>query len=108
MMARRRLAKQIDWAALKANIERAGNEAREQMEASLRSRREKLHQAAGAAQWQGQMGSQYDRVDVFHVEYEGATVVVKLGRVAWVGEPATPWAMLCTRNLPPSGGAVPP
>jgi hypothetical protein len=76
-----RLANQIDWMALKGTIEREASEVRERVETSLRSRREKLHQAAGAAQWHAQMGGQYDRIDIFQVEYEGVTAVVKLGGV---------------------------
>jgi hypothetical protein len=78
-----RLANQVDWAALKGNIEREAGEFRERVETNLRSRREKLHQAASAAQWHAQMGSQYDRIDIFQVEYEGATAVVKLGGVPY-------------------------
>ena len=76
-----RLASQIDWAALKGTIEREASEVRERMETNLQSRREKLHQAAGAGQWHAQIGGQYDRIDIFQVEYEGATAVVKLGGV---------------------------
>lgn len=76
-----RLANQIDWATLKANIVREAAEVQERVETNLRSRREKLHQVAGMAQWFGQMGGHYDRIDVFQVEYEGATAVVKLGGV---------------------------
>ena len=76
-----RLANQIDWAALKSTIARQAAEVREREETSLRSRREKLHQAAGAAQWHAQMWSQYDRIDIFQVEYQGTAAVVKLGGV---------------------------
>lgn len=77
----RRLANQVDWEGLKDTIEREAGEVREREETGLRSRREKLLQAASAAQWQAQQGGQYDRIDIFQVEYEGATAVVKLGGV---------------------------
>jgi len=76
-----RLANEIDWVGLRTTLEREAGEVRERVETNLRSRREKLHQAAGAGQWHAQMGSQYDRIDIFQVEYEGATAVVKLGGV---------------------------
>lgn len=76
-----RLASQIDWSGLKAAIELEAAEVREREETGLQTRREKLHQSASAGQWQAQMGSQYDRIDIFQVEYEGAIAVVKLGGV---------------------------
>lgn len=76
-----KLAGQINWAEVKGNIEREASAVREKDEANLRGRREKLHQAAHAEKWPAQMGAQFDRIDIFQVEYEGVTAVVKLGGV---------------------------
>ena len=76
-----RLAHQINWAALLSDLEQEANGIRDRDEANLRSRREKLLQAASAAQWSMQQGGQYDRIGIFQVEYEGAAAVVKLGGV---------------------------
>jgi len=74
-----RLAGQLDWKTFKTNLEQEASTVRDKEDSNLRSRREKLHQSAHAAQWHAQMGTQYDRIDIFQVEYEGATAVVKLG-----------------------------
>lgn len=76
-----KLAGQINWNDVKANIDREASVVRERNEANLTSRREKLLQAASAAQWAAQQGSQIDLIDIFQVVYEGAIVVVKLGGV---------------------------
>ncbi len=78
-----KLAAQINWAEVRGSIEREASAVREKDEANLLGRREKLHQAAGAARWHAQMGSQFDRIDIFQVDYEGATAVVKLGGVVF-------------------------
>jgi hypothetical protein len=76
-----KLAGQINWPEVKANLDREAGVVRERNEANLGSRREKLLQAASAAQWALQQGSQFDLIDIFHVFYEGGSVVVKLGGV---------------------------
>jgi hypothetical protein len=76
-----RLAAQINWAEVRGNIEREAKGEQERIEANLGGRREKLLQAASAAKWVFQQGSQFDLIDIFQVHYEGAAVVVKLGGV---------------------------
>ena len=76
-----KLAGQINWSEVKGNIEREASAEREKEEVNLRTRREKLLQAASAANWPMQQGGQLDRIDIFHLEYEGATAVVKIGGV---------------------------
>lgn len=76
-----KLAGQINWNEVKANIDREASAVRTRNEANLSSRREKLLQAASAAKWPGQMGDQLDRVDIFQVQYEGAMAVIRLGGV---------------------------
>jgi len=76
-----RLAAQINWAEVKAAIEKEAGAVREKEEANLLGRREKLNHAAIAAKWQAQMGTQFDRIEIFQVDYEGATAVIRLGGV---------------------------
>ena len=76
-----KLAGQIQWPEVKANIDREASVVRERNEANLSSRREHLLQAAIASKWTLQQGSQFDLIDIFHVFYEGGSVVVKLGGV---------------------------
>lgn len=78
-----KLASQINWSEVRANIEREANGERERNEANLSGRREKLLQAATAARWPVQQGSQFDLLDIFQVQYEGTAVVVKLGGVSF-------------------------
>lgn len=81
IMEASKLAGQINWLEVKENIERVASAEREKEEVNLRTRREKLLQAASAANWPMQQGGQLDRIDIFHLEYEGATAVVKIGGV---------------------------
>jgi hypothetical protein len=76
-----RLAERINWPELKATIAKHSAAALERDEENLRGRREKLMQAATAAKWAVQQGGHFDRLDIFQLEYEGTTVVVKLGGV---------------------------
>jgi hypothetical protein len=76
-----KLAGQINWTEVKANIEKEASVMRAKDEANLSGRREKLHQAASAAQCPAAMGTHFDRIDIFQVEYEGVTAVVRLGGV---------------------------
>lgn len=76
-----KLAAQINWTEVRANIEREAIGERERNQANLNGRREKLLQAAAAARWPMQQGSQFDLLDIFQVHYEGAAVVAKLGGV---------------------------
>ena len=76
-----KLASQIDWAALKTAIETEAKVYRERHNANLQVRREKLHQSAFAASVPAEMGAQADRVDIFRIEYEGATAIITLGGV---------------------------
>lgn len=78
-----KLANRINWNEVRANIEREANRERVLSEANLSGRREKLLQAATAAGWKVQQGGQFDRVDIFHVQYEGQTVAVKFGGVSF-------------------------
>lgn len=76
-----KLARQVNWNALVTTLEAEARGMRETEEAHLRSRREKLLQAASAARCPNEMGARFDRIDIFQVEYEGVTAVVKLGGV---------------------------
>lgn len=76
-----KLASQIDWAALKSAIDTEAKASREQNDANLQVRREKLQQAALAAKIPASMGAQSDRVDIFRIEYVGALAVITLGGV---------------------------
>lgn len=76
-----KLVNQINWNEVRANIEREATSERQRSEANLNRRREKLLQTASAAGWKVQQGGQFDLLDIFHVQYEGPTVVVKLGGV---------------------------
>ncbi|NLH74687.1 MAG: hypothetical protein GX456_16690 [Verrucomicrobia bacterium] len=76
-----KLVAQIDWADIKAKVEKEVRTVLEKHQASLQARREKLHQAAKSAQVAAVMGAQSDRIGIFRVEYEGATAVVSLGGV---------------------------
>ena len=76
-----KLAGQVDWPALKSAIETEAKASREQNDANLQMRREKLHQTALAAKCAASMGAQSDRVDIFRIEYAGALSVITLGGV---------------------------
>jgi hypothetical protein len=74
-----KLAGQFDWAALKATIETEAKAVREQQDANLQARREKLHHAAVTANVPASMGAQADRLDIFRIEYEGSVADISLG-----------------------------
>lgn len=76
-----KLAAQVDWATLKSAIDAEAKSSREQNDANLQVRREKLQQAALAAKVPAAMGTQADRVDIFRIEYVGALAVITLGGV---------------------------
>lgn len=76
-----RLAGQFDWATLKTAIEIEAKASREQNEANLQMRRERLHQAALVANVPAVMGAQTDRIDIFRIEYVGALAAITLGGV---------------------------
>jgi hypothetical protein len=76
-----KLAAQVDWAGLKRAIDAEAKTSREQSDANLQVRREKLQQAAQAAKVPAAMGSQTDRVDIFRIEYMGALAIITLGGV---------------------------
>src|SRR5581483_5519451 len=76
-----KLAEQMDWASLKSAIDSEAKVSREQNDANLQVRREKLQQTALAANIPASMGAQTDRVDIFRIEYVGAQAVITLGGV---------------------------
>jgi hypothetical protein len=76
-----RLAAQVNWTGLTNAIEREVAVTLQAEETNLSSRREKLLQTAAAAQWQTRQGERFDRIDIWQVEYEGTSVVLKLGGV---------------------------
>lgn len=76
-----KLAGQVDWAALKSAIDTEAKASREQNDANLQVRREKLQQTALAAKIPASMGAQADRIDIFRIEYVGALAVITLGGV---------------------------
>lgn len=76
-----KLAAQIDWPGLKAAIDAEAKASREQNDANLQVRREKLQRAALAANIPAAMIGQADRIDIFRVEYVGALAVITLGGV---------------------------
>lgn len=92
-----KLVNQINWNEVRANIEREATSERQRNEVNLTRRREKLLHTASAAGWKVQQGGQFDLLDIFHVQYEGPTVVVKLGGVTFQRVTETDGEKLFTR-----------
>ncbi len=74
-----KLAEQIGWPELVAELRRECEALRAQHDTSLQSRLEKLLQAARASNVPAEPGARSVRVDIFRVELEGATASISLG-----------------------------
>ncbi|HOX02200.1 MAG TPA: hypothetical protein P5555_07700 [Candidatus Paceibacterota bacterium] len=74
-----RVVETMDWAAVRAVLQKEHDELGEKHSAELQARRETLLKAAEAAAIPAEMRSRADRIGIFNVAYEGAQVVVTLG-----------------------------
>ena len=74
-----KLAEQIGWPEFAAELRRECEALRAQHDTGLQARRERLLQAARAANVPAEPGARSVRVDIFRVELEGASASISLG-----------------------------
>lgn len=77
-----KIAELVDWPSFLASLRAVAESARAKQQADLHSRRQSLHHAARAAGIAVEGGGNSDRIDIFQVDYDGATAVVKLSDIA--------------------------
>jgi hypothetical protein len=86
-----RVVETVDWAAIRAALQKEHDEIGERHNAELQARRENLLKAAEIAAVPAEMRSRADRIGILNVAYEGAQVVITLGsvRIAALKEAST-------------------